>query len=156
MNEILGWWLLRLYRKTLQTSQRVRYEEARAQIDLDAATIQLQQAQLAAAEVNLDYTNIVSPIDGIVIARNVATGETVAASYQTPRLFTIANDPHEMRVYAKVAEADIGRLKVGQAASFTLDAYPERTFASTILRFAWLLRWIRMWSLTPSSFPPRI
>ncbi len=110
-----------------------RYEEARAQIDLDEGTIQLQQAQLAAAEVNLGYTNIVSPVDGVVIARNVATGETVAASYQTPKLFTIANDLREMRVYANVAEADIGRLKVGQTASFTVDAYPERTFASTVL-----------------------
>jgi HlyD family secretion protein len=110
-----------------------RYGEARAQIDLDEGTIQLQQAQLAAAEVNLGYTNIVSPVDGVVIARNVATGETVAASYQTPKLFTIANDLREMRVYANVAEADIGRLKVGQAASFTVDAYPERTFPSTVL-----------------------
>jgi HlyD family secretion protein len=110
-----------------------RYEEARAQIDLDEGTIQLQQAQLAAAEVNLGYTNIVSPVDGVVIARNVATGETVAASYRTPKLFTIANDLREMRVYANVAEADIGRLKVGLAASFTVDAYPERTFASTVL-----------------------
>jgi HlyD family secretion protein len=110
-----------------------RYEEARAQIDLDEGTIQLQQAQLAAAEVNLGYTNIVSPVDGVVIARNVATGETVAASYQTPKLFTIANDLRQMRVYANVAEADIGRLKVGQAASFTVDSYPERSFASTVL-----------------------
>jgi HlyD family secretion protein len=110
-----------------------RYEEARAQIDLDEATIQLQQAQLVAAEVNLGYTNIVSPVDGVVIARNVATGETVAANYQTPKLFTIANDLREMRVYANVTEADIGRLKVGQAASFTVDAYPGRTFASTVL-----------------------
>jgi HlyD family secretion protein len=110
-----------------------RYEEARGQIDLDQATIQLQQAQLTAAEVNLDYTNIISPIDGVVISRNVATGETVAASYQSPKLFTIANDLREMRVYANVAEVDIGRLKVGQAASFTVDAYPERTFESSVL-----------------------
>jgi HlyD family secretion protein len=110
-----------------------RYEEARAQIDLDEATIQLQQAQLVAAEVNLGYTNIISPMDGVVIARNVATGETVAANYQTPKLFTIANDLREMRVYANVTEADIGRLKVGQAASFTVDAYPGRTFASSVL-----------------------
>jgi HlyD family secretion protein len=110
-----------------------RYEEARGQINLDQATIQLQQAQLTAAEVNLDYTNIVSPIDGIVISRNVATGETVAASYRSPKLFTIANDLHEMRVYANVAEVDIGRLKVGQAASFTVNAYPGRTFESSVL-----------------------
>jgi HlyD family secretion protein len=110
-----------------------RYEEARGQINLDQATIQLQQAQLTAAEVNLDYTNIVSPIDGIVISRNVATGETVAASYRSPKLFTIANDLHEMRVYANVAEVDIGRLKVGQAAGFTVNAYPGRTFESSVL-----------------------
>jgi HlyD family secretion protein len=110
-----------------------RYEEARGQINLDQASIQLQQAQLTAAEVNLDYTNIISPIDGIVISRNVATGETVAASYRSPKLFTIANDLHEMRVYANVAEVDIGRLKVGQAASFTVNAYPGRTFESSVL-----------------------
>ena len=110
-----------------------RYEQTQAQIELDKGTIQLQQAQLAAAEVNLDYTNIVSPVDGVVMARNVAPGETVAASYQTPKLFTIADDPREMRVYVNVAEADIGRLKVGQAATFTVDAYPERSFASSVL-----------------------
>lgn len=114
-------------------SARSSYEQLEAQIELDEATIILQQAQLAAAEVNLSYTDIVSPIDGVVISRNVSEGETVAASFQTPKLFTIANDLREMRVHGKIDEADIGALEVGQTVRFTVDAYPDRSFSGKIL-----------------------
>lgn len=114
-------------------SARSSYEQLEAQIELDEATIILQQAQLAAAEVNLSYTDIVSPIDGVVISRNVSEGETVAASFQTPKLFTIANDLREMRVHGKIDEADIGGLEVGQTARFTVDAYLDRSFSGKIL-----------------------
>ena len=84
------------------------------------------------AKVNLGYTTIVSPINGIVISRNVDVGQTVAASLQAPTLFTIAEDLGKMQVHAAVSEADVGRLEPGMAATFAVDAYPDRKFKGVI------------------------
>ena len=111
---------------------RSAYDQARAQISFDQATIQQRQAALDAAQVNLDYTNIVSPVDGTVVSRNVTMGQTVAASFQTPTLFLIATDLTKMQVDANVSESDIGDIKPGDKATFTVDAYSKRVFEGTV------------------------
>jgi HlyD family secretion protein len=108
------------------------YEQAQAQLELDRAQVKQTQAALEEARVNLGYTDIVSPVDGVVISRNVDVGQTVAASFQTPVLFLIARDLTKMQVNANVSEADIGLVAEGNTASFTVDAYPERIFWGTI------------------------
>jgi HlyD family secretion protein len=108
------------------------YDQAVAQISLDQATIQQRQSALDAAQVNLDYTNIVSPVDGTVVSRNVTIGQTVAASFQTPTLFLIATDLTKMQVDANVSESDIGGVTEGNKATFTVDAFPRRTFEGTV------------------------
>jgi HlyD family secretion protein len=90
------------------------------------------RAALHQSEVNLAYTNIVAPISGVVISRAVDVGQTVAASFQSPVLFTIAEDLHRMQVDTSVAEADVGKLDKGMAASFTVDAYPSERFRGTV------------------------
>jgi len=107
-------------------------DQARAQIGVDEATIAQRQAQLAAAQVNLDYTKIVSPVDGTVVSRNVTVGQTVAASFQTPTLFLIATDLTKMQVDTNVSESDIGGIKNDDKALFTIDAFPKRTFEGTV------------------------
>jgi HlyD family secretion protein len=107
-------------------------EQAEAQIAFDDATIQQRQAALDAAKVNLDYTDISSPVDGTVVSRNVTKGQTVAASFQTPTLFLIATDLTKMEVDANVSESDIGGIKAGGKATFTVDAFPKRTFQGTV------------------------
>ncbi|WP_315779133.1 efflux RND transporter periplasmic adaptor subunit [Bradyrhizobium sp. SZCCHNPS1003] len=108
------------------------YDQALAQIAFDGATIQQREAVLAAAQVNLDYTNIISPVDGTVVSRAVTMGQTVAASFQTPTLFLIATDLTRMQVDANVSESDIGGIKNGDKATFTVDAYPKRLFEGTV------------------------
>ena len=108
------------------------YDQALATITFDEATIQQRQAALDAAQVNLDYTNIVSPVDGTVVSRNVTMGQTVAASFQTPTLFLIATDLTKMQVDTNVSESDIGGIKDGNKAAFTVDAYPKRTFDGSV------------------------
>jgi len=108
------------------------HEQALAQIAFDEATIQQRQAVLDAAQVNLDYTDIVSPVDGTVVSRNVTMGQTVAASFQTPTLFLIATDLTKMQVDANVSESDIGNIKNGNKATFTVDAYSKRLFEGTV------------------------
>lgn len=108
------------------------YRQATAQVELDRASIAQDQATLREAEINLGYTNIVSPVDGVVISRNVDVGQTVAASFQTPTLFLIGEDMTRMQVDSNVSESDIGGIKSGQQASFTVDAYPEREFRGQV------------------------
>lgn len=108
------------------------YDQAVAQIAYDQATIQLRQAALDAAQVNLDYASIVSPVDGTVVSRNVTMGQTVASSFQTPTLFLIATDLAKMEVDANVSESDIGGIKPGNKATFTVDAYPKRIFEGAV------------------------
>ena len=107
---------------------------ARQQADLSnaRASIPQKQALLNLAEVELKRTVIRSPIDGIVIKRNVSEGQTVAASLEAPTLFTIAQDLKEMELHASVDETDIGRIRVGQSAQFTVDAFPGRVFAGIV------------------------
>ena len=107
-------------------------DQALAQIAFDEATIQQRQASLDAAQVNLDYADIVSPVDGTVVSRNVTMGQTVASSFQTPTLFLIATDLAKMQVDANVSESDVGGIKAGNKATFTVDAYPKRTFEGTV------------------------
>jgi HlyD family secretion protein len=107
-------------------------DQARAQVGVDEAVIAQRSAQLATAQVNLDYTNIVSPVDGTVVSRNVTMGQTVAASFQTPTLFLIATDLTKMQVDTNVSESDIGEIKEGNKALFTVDAYPKRTFEGVV------------------------
>src|SRR5271170_834643 len=103
-----------------------------AQVKLDQANIQQQTANVKAAEVNLNYTNIVSPVDGTVVSRNVDVGQTVAASFQTPTLFLIAKDLTKMQVDSNVSESDIGYVKEGQKATFRVDAFPDRDFDGVV------------------------
>ena len=107
-------------------------DQAKAQIAVDEATIEQRKAQLEAAAVNLGYTNIVSPVDGTVVSRNVTVGQTVAASFQTPTLFLIATDLTKMQVDTNVSESDIGGIKEGNKATFTVDAFPRRTFEGAV------------------------
>jgi len=109
-------------------SQKSTYEAAVAQVGVDRASIMQNQAAVRAAKVNLAYTNIISPVDGTVVARNVDMGQTVAASFQTPTLFLIAQDLTKMQVDTNVSESDVGPVQVGQKAGFTVDAFPDRTF----------------------------
>src|SRR6185295_16303891 len=107
-------------------------DQARAEVSLQEAQGRQAEAQLEEARVNLGYTDIVSPVDGVVVSRAVDVGQTVAASFQTPTLFVIAEDLTKMQVNANVSEADIGEVKAGQPASFSVDAYPERPFKGTV------------------------
>ena len=108
------------------------WQMAVAQVKLDHANIQQQTANVAAAEVNLNYTNIVSPVDGTVVSRNVDVGQTVAASFQTPTLFLIAQDLTKMQVDSNVSESDIGYVRAGQKATFRVDAFPDRDFVGAV------------------------
>lgn len=101
-------------------------------VNQDEGTVKLDQALVESAKLNLNYTNIVSPVDGTVVSRNVTGGQTVAASFQTPTLFLIATDLKQMEVDTNTSEGDIGGIKVGDKATFTVDAYPQRTFTGTI------------------------
>jgi HlyD family secretion protein len=107
-------------------------DAARAQVDVAKATVAQMEANLQEAELNLKYTNIVAPVNGIVTARNMDVGQTVAASFQTPVLFRIAEDLTLMQVYTSVDEADIGRVRVGQDAVFTVPAFPDETFKASV------------------------
>ncbi len=108
------------------------YETAKASVSAAKAQVAQGQAALSSAETNLYYTKIVSPVDGIVVSRNVDIGQTVAASFQTPTLFSIAQDLTKMQIDTNVDEADIGNVKVGQDVEFTVDAYPDITFKGKV------------------------
>lgn len=109
-------------------SSKSAYEQALAQIGLDEATIDQRQAELNAAQINLGYTDIVSPVDGTVVSRSVEMGQTVAASFQTPTLFLVATDLTAMQVDTNISESDVGAVRLGQRASFTVESFPNRPF----------------------------
>ncbi len=115
-------------------SDQVRVAEAGAAAAERAAQAQVEvaAAELHATQIQLDKTVIRSPIDGVVISRDVDEGQTVAASLSAPTLFTIANDLRLMRVNAAVSETDIGRVREGMQAEFRVDAYPEQRFSGTV------------------------
>jgi HlyD family secretion protein len=126
-----------LYDKNLIAESEVdtadtNYETTQAQVNAAEAGVAQAGAALRIAETNLRYSRIVSPVDGVVISRNVDRGQTVAASFQTPTLFVIAQDLTKMQINTSVGEADIGAVKVGQEVEFTVDAYPDRTFAGKV------------------------
>ena len=108
------------------------YESAGAQLRVAEAQVKQAEAALSAAELDLKYTVIRSPVDGIVVARNVEVGQTVAASFATPNLFLIALDLTKMQVDTNVSESDIGGMTEGKEATFTVDAYPGVPFSGTI------------------------
>ena len=116
-------------------SAQSAYDQARAQIQVDAAVIQQDEAALESGLVNLGYTDIISPVDGTVVSRNVTIGQTVAASFQTPTLFLIATDLAQMQIDANVSESDVGNLREGDKATFVVEAYPNRTFDGKVLQF---------------------
>jgi len=108
------------------------FDAAKAAYDGAKAQVEQAKASLSQALTNLKYTKIVSPIDGIVVARQYDVGQTVAASFQAPVIFIIAQDLTKMQVSADVSESDIGQVKVGEPVRFTVDAYPEREFRGSV------------------------
>ena len=108
------------------------YNIAKAQYEIALAQVKKAEAGLQQAKTNLGYTKIVSPVTGVVIAKNVEVGQTVTATLQAPTLFTIAPDLTKMKIDTNVNEADISKIKVGMEASFTVDAYPDRKFKGTV------------------------
>jgi len=114
-------------RSELDTAE-TNHETSKAQVEVAKAQIVQTEAALRLSGTNLRYTSIVSPVDGIVVSRNVDVGQTVAASFQTPTLFTIAQDLTKMQINTNVDEADIGKIKIGQPVEFNVDAYPEIIF----------------------------
>jgi HlyD family secretion protein len=107
---------------------------AEANLQNAEAVVKQRQAALEQAELDLERTSIRAPIDGVIIKRDVNPGQTVAVSFEAKTLFRIAKDLTEMEVHGKIDEADVGRLKVGQTAQFTVDAYPDRTFSGKVLQ----------------------
>jgi HlyD family secretion protein len=134
--------------RTLERNRELRKKDLMAQSDLDAAQaaydaalaqVEVNRAQAAQAQaslkqstVDLNNTVIRSPVDGLVISRNVDVGQTVAASLQAPTLFTIANELARMEVHTNVDEADVGNVKEGQDVTFTVDAFPSRRFTGRV------------------------
>ncbi|MGZ3398305.1 MAG: efflux RND transporter periplasmic adaptor subunit [Caulobacteraceae bacterium] len=107
-------------------------DQAQGQVALDQATIKQRQAALDGAVVNLGYTSIISPLDGVVVSRNVTVVQTVASSFQTPTLFLIAKDLTRMQVDTNVSESDVGAAAAGAPATFTVQAYPGRVFRGRV------------------------
>lgn len=108
------------------------YENAKLTYDKATQTVRVQQQAVQEAQTNLGYATITAPIDGVVLAKKVEEGQTVASSMTTPTLFIIAQDLTNMRVIADIDEADIGGVKEGQRVSFTVDAFPDDTFEGEV------------------------
>ncbi|MBI2678459.1 MAG: efflux RND transporter periplasmic adaptor subunit [Candidatus Koribacter versatilis] len=120
---------------------RAAAQSATAQVSADQSAVAQAQGQVAqkaaalgVAQTNLSHTTIIAPIDGVVVARSVDVGQTVAASLQAPTLFTIAEDLTKMQVYAKTDESDVGQIRPGQRVSFKVDAFPNQTFYGQVLQ----------------------
>src|SRR5216117_3112333 len=134
---------LELAKVNAMRTQQLFNQKNSSQQDLDTANANLHQAEanvkikqgaLDKAKADLDHCTITSPIDGVVISRNVDVGQTVAASLQAPVIFQIANDLTKMQIDSNVAEADVGVLEVGQDVDFTVDAFPMRTFHGKVVQ----------------------
>ena len=119
-----------LYSKGLVSADE--YESAKLSYDKALQTVVSQKEQLTKAQTNLGYATITSPIDGVVLSKAVEEGQTVAASFNTPELFSIAKDLKDMRVIADIDEADIGEVKEGENVKFTVDAFPNDTFEGVV------------------------
>lgn len=101
-------------------------------VQQDEGTVKLDQANVESAKLNLDYTDIISPVDGVVVSRSVTGGQTIASSFQTPTLFLIASDLRFLEVDTNTSEADMGGVKEGDKATFTVDAFPQRVFQGRV------------------------
>jgi HlyD family secretion protein len=123
-----------LVAKSLMDTAETAYLTAHASTAAARTQVDLSTAALKQAETNFVYTKILSPVDGIVISRNVDVGQTVAASFQTPTLFVIAADLTQMQIDTTVDEADISSVKVGQDVEFNVDAYPDATFRGKVFQ----------------------
>jgi len=110
------------------------YDSARATLKAAEGTVAQTRGALLQAKTNLRYSIIRSPVDGVIISRAVDVGQTVAASFQTPTLFTIAQDLTKMQIEVSVDEADISRIRLDQKATFTVDAYPEQSFKGKVVQ----------------------
>jgi HlyD family secretion protein len=119
-----------LYQKKFISSDAL--DQAVQTLESAKAQVMLAQAQVEKDRTNLAYSVIRSPISGVVVARNVDVGQTVAASFQTPTLFQIAKDLREMQIDTTVAEADVGAVQMGQKVKFSVDAFPERNFVGQV------------------------
>jgi len=117
-----------------QVISKADYDEALFNYETAKGTVTQRLSELKTAQTNLEYANIYSPIDGVVLSRDIDEGQTVAANYSTPTLFTIAQDLKEMQVEADVDEADIGGVKEGQRVTFTVDAYIGETFEGEVIQ----------------------
>lgn len=113
-------------------SAETKYKEALASVRSAQGSVGQTRGSYRQAQTNLRYATIKSPVDGIVVSRNVDVGQTVAASFQTPTLFTIAQDLTKMQIDTSIDEADIGKIKVGQPVTFSVDAYPETEFRGVV------------------------
>ena len=113
--------------KDLELAQK-EYDNSVAQLALKKAQVEQAQASLSSAEIDLRYTKILSPVDGIVVSKEVEVGQTVAASFQTPTLFNVAEDLTKMQIEASVVEADIAKVKEGQTVEFSVDSFPDEIF----------------------------
>ena len=117
--------------KELESAQR-NYDNAIAQLALQKAQVKQAEAALKSAETELKYTKITSPVDGIVISKSVEVGQTVAASFSTPELFSVAEDLTKMEIEASVVEADIAKVSVVQKVLFNVDSFPDDTFEGEV------------------------
>lgn len=117
--------------KELEAAQR-NYDNAVAQLKLQKAQVKQAKASLDSAQTELRYTKITSPVDGIVISKSVEVGQTVAASFSTPELFSVAEDLTKMEIEASVVEADIAKVAIGQDVLFSVDSYPDETFKGIV------------------------
>lgn len=111
----------------LESAER-DYNNSLVQLELRKAEVSQAEAALHSAEIDLKYTKIVSPVDGIVVSKEVEVGQTVAASFQTPTLFNVAEDLTKMQIETSVVEADIAKVKEGQSVEFSVDSYPDEKF----------------------------
>lgn len=122
----------KLVAESVRDAAEFAYQTAKVEHQLKAASVAQARAALEREQVNLDYTAIYAPVDGVVISRDVDVGQTVAASLQAPTLFTIANDLTRMQVEADVDESFIGQVQAGQPVSFSVFAYPRRRFQGSV------------------------
>lgn len=135
---------LALAHSTLQRNERLvaqgfisalALDQSQRELAAAQAGVEVARAQVDAAQTDVNNSVIRSPVDGVVIKRNIEVGQTVAASYQTPDLYQIAQDLRQMRIHTNVSEADVGLIRPGQAVRFLVDAYPEREFEGKVEQF---------------------
>src|SRR4029453_8127457 len=120
--------------KTELDAARADYQSALGNLRAQQAQVSVARAQLSTAQTNLSIAQIVSPVTGVVLSRDIEPGQTVAASLNAPVLFTIAEDLRQMELEVSIDEADVGQVKEGQEATFTVDAFPGHRFPAKITR----------------------